>query len=143
MLQKSSSGSVQAKRQDSFNFDAVSKMVAEINSEKPATASADNSCDEKSRSGKETSRCCEKPAPAKKKKKAEDSDSDVSFGVDDDDAEDVVADGSQNDGRAGRPASSTKSTIPATTTKKTILTKTRTRRMISTVTLMSNFLCYE
>jgi DNA topoisomerase-2 len=105
LLQKASSGSVQAKRQDSFNFDAVSKMVNEVANEKPATASADKpAATKKAAPAKKSAAAAKKPAPAKKKKKAEDSDSDVSFGDDDDDdAEDVVAEvAAKPAARAGR-----------------------------------------
>lgn len=105
LLQKASSGSVQAKRQDSFNFDAVSKMVNEVANEKPATASADKpAATKKAAPAKKSAAAAKKPAPAKKEKKAEDSDSDVSFGDDDDDdAEDVVAEvAAKPAARAGR-----------------------------------------
>jgi DNA topoisomerase-2 len=97
LLQKSSSGSVQAKRQDSFNFDAVSKMVNEVANEKPvasAAAAADKPvATKKAAAPKKPAVVTKKPAPAKKKKAA-DSDSDVSF----DDDEDVAP----KPARAGR-----------------------------------------
>ena len=102
LLQKASSGSVQAKRQDSFNFDAVSKMVNEVANEKPATASASAAdkpaATKKAAAPKKPAAAAKKSAPAKKKnKKAEDSD--VSFGDD----EDVVAEvAAKPAARAGR-----------------------------------------
>ena len=96
LLQKSSSGAVQAKRQDSFNFDAVSKMVDEVANEKPVAA--EKPAATKKAAAPKKSAVAKKPAPAKKKKAA-DSDSDVSFG--DDDIEEV-AEVAPKPARAGR-----------------------------------------
>jgi DNA topoisomerase II len=86
LLQKSSAamtaGLMQANRQDSFNFDAVAKMVDEVAYAPKPTINAPVAVKAKASA---PAAAAAKKAPAKKKNKKDSSDSDCSFGSDDDD----------------------------------------------------------